>query len=1084
MSFPRGNLALGRSWLVGQSLESDWRMHGNSNRAYYCNYSNSNPDPNAQALAGPMPENNPHQQPPWGWPTYVTGDAHYRAVNETNANLRSNEGYGERPRSRPPYRGGSGNVRGHYLYPNAYTSPNPTIVPRNFDRPLRTQPPDDHRHWQYALRLPPSQHERFTILSYNILADYLVRDHSQQLYLHIPHYILDWDWRKKRILLELGLWSPDIMCLQEVDKYQDLLLELRQRGYGGVFKERTGLAKDGCAIFWRTSRFELLHEEFIEYSKLGLRDNVAQICVLQSKYVGTAQAGASYLESSGQERKPVNRVVVCNIHVLFNPKRGEVKLGQVRVLVERAHAVSKAWDDAPVVIAGDFNSTPKSPLYEYLSKYELDISGLARNQISGQTESKPSFRQSPPNRDVLDLARMAGTISPNVMDNEVVPNDKIDTNSPTLRDSISEENTPNALTDTSMKCSSLPAEKDLVSAGSKSEKYPPGPRCTLECINSSIIDTKVSHGKVKQTSQCLSALETVKRNASQTEGGGDYSSSEVKGTQDKRYPSEFETVNMERAVNSSEDYSMAVTDIGHCPVSAKQEVSTMDSWKDQKRKSLDSSSNDRLLTAEKLSVVSNEEDKRKRHLLFQQNAQETATREEDDFILTISKARASGSSIGSLSFLNETSPNEVKSKLSGHERSSLESCQLKNVLRETHSLLGKEVALEGDIEKNIDLNANHSLQYREVLTIDASDDCRRHSPSANSSILSAVEPVVTSSPSEVKETKELSHQQEMFKKNESVMEDDNENSSSVVTNGFGSDKRPQLQVELCPEEVGREHAGQSVSHDEFQHVAANTEKVSMENNTTGSGGMGIIDDIVSEKQHLPNANVHNSNVGPMNQKETLKQFDQLSILPFESAELNIREISSESSLGKNIESQGEEERSMNVDGVIKIPLLHVENGMDMDIRENELGLESRNQTSEFYSGSVSDSRNSAEATIAPYDPYSWSPMEIEAATGNADCCFLQHDLKLRSTYTEVEDYAGTKDSNGEPQVTSYHRRFMGTVDYIWCTEGLQTVKILDSLPIHVLQRTRGFPTRKWGSDHLALACQLAFTPKTSTNGDH
>jgi hypothetical protein len=33
--------------------------------------------------------------------------------------------------------------------------------------------------------------------------------------------------------------------------------------------------------FISLNRFELLHEENIEYSKLDLRDNVAQICVLE-----------------------------------------------------------------------------------------------------------------------------------------------------------------------------------------------------------------------------------------------------------------------------------------------------------------------------------------------------------------------------------------------------------------------------------------------------------------------------------------------------------------------------------------------------------------------------------------------------------------------------------------------------------------------------------------------------------------------------------------------------------------------------------------------------------------------------------
>jgi hypothetical protein len=32
---------------------------------------------------------------------------------------------------------------------------------------------------------------------------------------------------------------------------------------------------------------------------------------------------------------------------------------QARVLLNRAHSVSKLWDDAPVIVCGDFNCTPK-----------------------------------------------------------------------------------------------------------------------------------------------------------------------------------------------------------------------------------------------------------------------------------------------------------------------------------------------------------------------------------------------------------------------------------------------------------------------------------------------------------------------------------------------------------------------------------------------------------------------------------------------------------------------------------------------------------------------------------------------------
>lgn len=69
---------------------------------------------------------------------------------------------------------------------------------------------------------------------------------------------------------------------------------------------RTGNAVDGCAIFWRSNRFDfltllrvihygiwfvfshchcirfkLVQEESIQFNQLGLRDNVAQICVFE-----------------------------------------------------------------------------------------------------------------------------------------------------------------------------------------------------------------------------------------------------------------------------------------------------------------------------------------------------------------------------------------------------------------------------------------------------------------------------------------------------------------------------------------------------------------------------------------------------------------------------------------------------------------------------------------------------------------------------------------------------------------------------------------------------------------------------------
>jgi hypothetical protein len=118
---------------------------------------------------------------------------------------------------------------------------------------------------------------------------------------------------------------------------------------------------------------------------------------------------------------------------------------------------------------------------------------------------------------------------------------------------------------------------------------------------------------------------------------------------------------------------------------------------------------------------------------------------------------------------------------------------------------------------------------------------------------------------------------------------------------------------------------------------------------------------------------------------------------------------------------------------------------------------------------------SIDAKKSTYDPSLWTPAEIQIATGNAECTFLEHPLSLKSTYTEAVDSSGTRDPNGEPLVTSYNKCFLGTVDYIWRSEGLQTTRVLAPIPKRVMESTQGYPTKKWGSDHIALVSELAFS---------
>lgn len=199
----------------------------------------------------------------------------------------------------------------------------------------------------------------------------------------MPNDLLTWSTRRRKVLQELDFCSPDIICLQEVDRFKDLEDDLASRGYVGLYKVRTGGMPDGCAIFWRKGRFQLLQERSFEFSMLGMRDNIAQMCVLQLTVPGAANNRRPSVFRMAEQTQS-HRLVVGNIHVLFNPRRGEIKLGQCRAFLEQVHNISSIWHGAPVVIGGDFNCTPSSAVYEFLAKSELDLSNLDRRYLSGQ----------------------------------------------------------------------------------------------------------------------------------------------------------------------------------------------------------------------------------------------------------------------------------------------------------------------------------------------------------------------------------------------------------------------------------------------------------------------------------------------------------------------------------------------------------------------------------------------------------------------------------------------------------------------------------------------------------------------------
>ena len=208
-------------------------------------------------------------------------------------------------------------------------------------------------------------------MTYNILADQYAQEHAEDLYSSVPWEALEWSSRAAMIAKEVAHWNPDVVCFQEVDHYTHLKALLKPHGYKGVYTQRTGGRPDGLAMFWRRNRFTAEATKDLEFAPMGFKDNVCQLTVLRSKQDSSLA------------------LLVANIHVLFNPKRGDIKLAQVRAMLEAAHSLVAARPDGPcpVVVCGDFNSAAGSPIYEFVLRGQLALGSIDRRRLSGQVEA-------------------------------------------------------------------------------------------------------------------------------------------------------------------------------------------------------------------------------------------------------------------------------------------------------------------------------------------------------------------------------------------------------------------------------------------------------------------------------------------------------------------------------------------------------------------------------------------------------------------------------------------------------------------------------------------------------------------------
>eukprot|EP00040_Diaphanoeca_grandis_P024013 m.131422 g.131422 ORF g.131422 m.131422 type:complete len:511 (-) comp29546_c0_seq1:160-1692(-) len=250
--------------------------------------------------------------------------------------------------------------------------------------PIAIAPPE--REWvelKTRKKPIPADADGFSCFCYNILCDKYA---TRALYGYCPSWALDWEYRKSQILREINNFNSDIVLLQEVETNEyNVFFEpkLKENGYAGVFRAKSRArtmgesAKkevDGCAVFYKTAKYDLVKDELVEFERLGAqygagstdmlnrvmpKDNIAILMLLEDKVTKAS-------------------MFVGNAHLTWDPEFKDVKVIQTAMLTsEMSKFMAANIEDevkrkqCAILMGGDFNSTPDSGVVEFMSKGKI-----------------------------------------------------------------------------------------------------------------------------------------------------------------------------------------------------------------------------------------------------------------------------------------------------------------------------------------------------------------------------------------------------------------------------------------------------------------------------------------------------------------------------------------------------------------------------------------------------------------------------------------------------------------------------------------------------------------------------------------
>jgi mRNA deadenylase 3'-5' endonuclease subunit Ccr4 len=173
-----------------------------------------------------------------------------------------------------------------------------------------------------------------TVFHWNTLSDQL-----SGFFPSIDDKYLDWSNRKDKISAEILSINSDIVCLTEIDHYEDFLQPLLlNKGYNSIFKKKKSWHRDGLCIGYDMQKFRYVHHTSIQYP------NSNQFALLLKLLLGTIE------------------LLVISTHLKSGSQYEDDRVDQIKYLIKRL----EEYKGTSIILCGDFNCEPFSKTYNII----------------------------------------------------------------------------------------------------------------------------------------------------------------------------------------------------------------------------------------------------------------------------------------------------------------------------------------------------------------------------------------------------------------------------------------------------------------------------------------------------------------------------------------------------------------------------------------------------------------------------------------------------------------------------------------------------------------------------------------------